>query len=187
MTAILALIDEDHMYLAGDRAGVVEDGITTIEGHPKIWRCGPCLMGFSGDFMVQQVLQYELAWPFETRPKNLHEALARKIVPEIRSLFEDYDEVMKVSTILGCVYGKIFTISGEHLQLNLLSDDMAGTGGNVDPVVVLSATPEDAHPVDRIHDALLSLHRFTPGCVQPPYDILCIDKDGKKVYSYSRS
>ena len=180
MTCILALKHEGNIYMAGDRAACSGD-IVEIEAMPKLFRLGPALVGFSGDFVIKQTLLSDFEWPIESRPTDIYEFLTLELVPSMKDCLEDAEVDLDHSELLVAVYGQLVYITGSF-QVNVIRGDIACTGGVIHGGCVLAAT--SGHPVERLRSALRAIHRFTPSTVHPPFDVMALDKRGDNVYNY---
>ena len=68
MTAIVAIRQDNTVYMGGDSAGVAGLKIT-IRKDPKVFINGNFLMGFTTSFRMGQLLQYSFKPP--EHPKNM--------------------------------------------------------------------------------------------------------------------
>lgn len=83
MTVIAGLRDGNRLILASDSCGVVGNEIIYI-ATPKIFRMDRCIVGVSGSYRLQQIVQYlvplepprtdQLAWLVRTYSTNLRSA-----------------------------------------------------------------------------------------------------------------
>jgi ATP-dependent protease HslVU (ClpYQ) peptidase subunit len=174
MTCIVGVKDKGKVWIGGDSAGgnqfVIENRI-----HPKVFRNGLYLIGYTTSFRMGQLLEVATL-PIPEPDEDLYRFMITKFVNVIRSTFEGSgwagkDEEGKASggNFLVGVNGHLFDIQADfQVGENQAGYAACGSGGDV-ALGSLHST-QGKHPRVRIEKALEAAQAHTP-FVRGPFTI----------------
>ncbi len=123
MTCVVGSIDDQSVILAADSAAIGNpDGseIYTMP-EPKVFRCGPYVVGVCGSYRVGQVLRYQGDLPEPHPDSDFGSFLVRDLVPAIGELIETEGVVGSHRTFLG---NKVVILLGYQRQLWSITSDL---------------------------------------------------------------
>lgn len=178
MTCIIGLINNGHVYIGGDSAGVDSHRLFyTTRADEKVFQRGYYLIGFTTSFRMGQVLRYggNLPTPPED-DRELHKFMCTDFVNAVRSIFEDAGYGKKQGEegdeggqfIIG-VGGKLFIMHPDY-QVEETTEGFSSVGcGDMLAFGALAVTGHMA-PLDRITTCFNAVTRFSAG-VRGPFII----------------
>ena len=111
MTCVVGTIDGGAIILGADSAAVGEGPEIYTMPEPKVFACGPYLLGVCGSYRVAQVLRYRAELPVPPAGADLESFLVRNLLPVIGDLLEAEGGVVgssrtflgeRVALLLGC-------------------------------------------------------------------------------------
>jgi hypothetical protein len=178
MTCIVGLVDNGKVWLGGDRASVDDHHYLTLSAHPKVFRNGPFLIGYTSSFRMGQLLEHSFAPPDLPTDVPFDAFMATTFVNEARACLKDggYVKIIenreKSGTFLVGVAGRLYRVDEDFQAIRPEPGfDAVGCGVSV----ALGSMATSAHfrcgPRTRIEYALEAASQFTTG-VRPPFDII---------------
>ncbi len=123
MTCIVGSIDGHTVILGSDSAAIGDpDGseIYTMP-EPKVFACGPYVVGVCGSYRVGQVLRYRADLPEPPTSEDFGAFLVRDLAPAIGDLLETEGVVGSHRTFLG---NKVALLIGYQDQLWCIGSDL---------------------------------------------------------------
>ena len=147
MTAIVGLIHNGAVWLAGDRA-LAQGTSLTPTTLPKVWRSGEFVIGCSGDYSWLTAWLDELPPDAESwRPDSAFAYLRRVCLPAIRQRMLDAGRVGKgqdgVETCDGSALigyaGELFEVNGNGFSVIPCAAHVAGVGCGADLAIGATA------------------------------------------------
>lgn len=172
MTCIVALKDNNNMYMASDRMVSYYEDEKDILSISKIFKPEyNILVGCSGSIRYSQIIQYFVNFNNLKSYRNKEiEFLIKDIVPQIvkykiESVISEDDN----GTILICLYNKIFEIDASLAVLEKEGFYAIGSGGLTAKASLFST--EDKEIRDRIKIAMNASSHFI-NSVSEEYDLL---------------
>jgi hypothetical protein len=180
MTAIVAISENDKVYMGGDSAGVGGLSIS-IRRQPKVFINGPFIIGYTTSFRMGQILQYNLdVKTMFTPPKDVLKLVVKdymkfmvtRFVPEIKKAFKKGGYQRTNNSVDSCgeflvgFKGNIFNIQDDY-QVSQIEDnyDVCGCASDI-MLGSLNSTSEKG-PVERINLALWSAEKYSAGVCEP--------------------
>lgn len=121
MTCIVGLVDNGHVYIGADSAGV-EPGSMSLNtrADSKIIRNGEFLMGFTSSFRMGQLLAYVLKPPSVPPTGDTMAFMVAEFVEAVRTCLKDggyakkKDEEESGGQFLVAVRGRLFCVHGDY-------------------------------------------------------------------------
>jgi hypothetical protein len=119
MTCIAAVVDGDHVLMCGDSAGV-GGGHTVVRRDPKVFACGPYVLGFTSSFRMGDLLRYMVALPEIPTAEVSRRFMVQKFIPVVRHAFthagysQKNNNVETAGTFLVGVHNRIFRIDDDY-------------------------------------------------------------------------
>lgn len=173
MTCIVAVTHQDHVYMAGDSAGVAGWDLT-VRADTKVFRNGPYVMGFTSSFRMGQLLRYALTPP-EPVVGDLDRFMVTTFIDAVRDCLKTggyatkNNEAEQGGNFLVGVHGRLFEIMSDY-QVGEPVDPYAAVGcGEQIAKGALHATEHLAlAPHERLNMALQAAERHSAG-VRGPY------------------
>lgn len=173
MTCIVGLVEEGHVYLGGDSAGIGGWSLT-VRKDKKLFRNGEFLIGGTGSFRLIQLLQYAFTPPTYDPDSDLGKYMATTFIDAVRQCLKDGGLAEKKSEQESGGYflvgfaGRLFFIEADYqVGEALCGYNAIGTGGEI-AKGVLYATP-DVQPRKRIELALRGAEEHNAGVRGPFY------------------
>jgi ATP-dependent protease HslVU (ClpYQ) peptidase subunit len=183
MTAIAAIKESGAVIMGGDAAGVAGWRLT-VRRDPKVFRCGPFLIGYTSSFRMAQLIRFGLhdcLQVYDLQPPATGDTLAfmcEEFIPHVRWLLKQggfasiSNNEESAGTFLVAWLNHLFMVEGDF-QVAELADPFAACGCGCDVALgalhVLSGMPIESDV--KIHKALLAAERFSAG-VRGPFTIL---------------
>jgi hypothetical protein len=186
MTCIVALINENKVFLGGDAAASDDkSGLIFQRTDPKVFKVGQFGIGFVDSFRMGQILQYSWTPPVYKPTagyRNLDKFLRTRFVESIKEAFkehgygnqnpgtEDGDEGgIFIITVQGA--GRIFTMDSDFHIGEADVQYMAEGAGQELALGSLYSTAQIKTPRKRVRMALEAATKFNMS-VRPPFTII---------------
>ncbi len=186
MTCIVALINENKVFLGGDAAASDDkSGLIFQRTDPKVFKVGQFGIGFVDSFRMGQILQYSWTPPVykpTSGYRNLDKFLRTRFVESVKEAFkengygnqnpgtEDGDEGgIFIVTVQGA--GRIFTMDSDFHIGEADVQYMAEGAGQELALGSLFSTPQVKTPRKRVRMALEAAAKFNMS-VRPPFTII---------------
>ncbi len=186
MTCIVALINENKVFLGGDAAASDDkSGLIFQRTDPKVFKVGQFGIGFVDSFRMGQILQYSWAPPVYKPTagyRNLDKFLRTRFVESVKESFkengygnqnpgtEDGDEGgIFIITVQGA--GRIFTMDSDFHIGEADVQYMAEGAGQELALGSLFSTAQIKTPRKRVRMALEAATKFNMS-VRPPFTII---------------
>lgn len=176
MTCIVALREQDVIYMGADSAGVSSWSLAQ-RVDPKIYRVGQMLIGFTSSFRMGQLLGYSLSLPEHQPDMPVERYMATVFVDAVRACLknggwaENEKGQEKGGQFLAAYRGRIFEVWSDY-QVAERSEPYAAAGCGVD--LALGSLYTSAHlqsdPRARVTLALEAAEAFSAG-VRGPFRI----------------
>ena len=172
MTAIVALIEDDVVYMGGDGAGVA--GLSLVmRKDPKVFKNGSFVIGFTTSFRMGQLLRYKFKPP--KHPDNISDNVYMNtlFIDKVRRCFEDNAYKEGGNFIVG-YKGKLFIIDNDfQVGIPVVPYASVGCGHDLCKGSLHSTQKLDIDPKKRIKMALEAAEVFSGG-VSKPFTILSL-------------
>ena len=179
MTAIVAIVENDTVYMGGDSAGVAGLSIT-VRKDPKVFKNGPFIMGFTSSFRMGNLLRYSFKPPKHPDNMSLDRYMNTVFIDAVRECLRDggytkvNDNNEKGGTFLVGYKGKLFNIDGDfQVGIHVRNYDSVGCGGELCLGSLYTTEKLDIEPKERIKIALKAAELFSGG-VRRPFNILSL-------------
>lgn len=172
MTCIVAIADEDTVYIGGDR-GHSDNDIITSSLAPKVFDKSFYLFGYAGNTGLGQSVAYTFDAPTMRINTDTYKYVYNFFMPALRDHLKDYlsdKEDNQASFILG-IRGKVFEIDTNDFQCVEYQELAIGSGAAYAYGSLHTTYNYDIPIVDRITIALDAAITYSPTC-QGPIDIL---------------
>ncbi len=186
MTCIVALINENKVFLGGDAAASDDkSGLIFQRTDPKVFKVGQFGIGFVDSFRMGQILQYSWTPPIYKPTvgyRNLDKFLRTRFVESVKEAFkengygnqnpgtEDGDEGgIFIITVQGA--GRIFTMDSDFHIGEADVQYMAEGAGQELALGSLYSTAQVKTPRKRVRMALEAAAKFNMS-VRPPFTII---------------
>ena len=123
MTCVVGSIDGQTVILAADSAAIGDPDGSEIytPPEPKVFACGPYVIGACGSYRVAQVLRYRAELPEPPPSIEFGSFLVRDLAPAIGELLEAEKVVGSHQTYLG---NKVALLIGYREQLWCIASDL---------------------------------------------------------------
>ncbi len=162
MTVIVGLVDNDTVYIAGDRGVSNGENILPM-AQPKIFQKSSFVFGYCGNVGVGQVFA-SLHFPPIT-DEDPYEVLRRTIIPDFIEELSKIKEFEDDSDILIGAKGRLFEITTADFGVVELSEVAIGTGYQYALGSLHSTQGQD--PSLRIASAMGAAITHSPTCMGP--------------------
>lgn len=136
MTCIIGYIDENGVgHMAGDSAGTAVGYHTRSDNvHPKVFRNGEMLIGYTSSFRMGQVLEHDFLPPAHKEGLNDYQYMVKQVVPALRTVFVETNYMQKEDkeggSFLIIYRGKLFSLQEDFAVFERPSNfDSCGSGG----------------------------------------------------------
>lgn len=178
VTCIVGLVANGHVWIGGDRASVSDSHYLTHSAHPKVFRNGPFVLGYTSSFRMGQLLQYRLAVPDLPTETEFDEFMATLFVDAVRDCLRDggytkiSDNREEVGTFLVGVAGRLYRYDDDHQVIRPHCDfDACGSGISVALGSLHTTAAMNLKADKRLKVALEAASSFVTS-VRPPFDII---------------
>lgn len=178
MTVIVGLTAAGKCFLGGDSAGC--DGWDLmVRRDPKVFRKGDFLIGGSGSYRVNQLVQYQFTPPEHPAGMDAFEFMCAAFVEALRESVKNGGSTLikegqekSGGWLLVAYRGRLFRIDSDYqVGENVAPFDAIGCGGNF-ALGALDATP-GGDPEERMTLALEAAERWCTG-VRRPFTVLTL-------------
>lgn len=175
MTCIVALTENNTVYIGGDSAGVAGLSIS-IRNDEKVFQNGPFIMGFTSSFRMGQLLRFKFDPPKQTVHQDDYQYMVTDFIDAVRHCFShngfgDKDATMGGTFLVG-YKGKLYTIENDHqVGIPNVPYDAVGCGADLALGSLYSTQGSKLTPEQRIVLALEAASTFSAG-VAPPFLIM---------------
>jgi ATP-dependent protease HslVU (ClpYQ) peptidase subunit len=175
MTCIVGLIDKGKVYMGGDSAALSGYDIN-LSVHPKVFRNGPFLMGYTSSFRMGQLLQHALHAPERGVGQDVYAYMVTTFVDAVRQCLKDggyarkHDEGEEGGTFLVAYAGRLFMIADDY-QVHEAVGSYHAVGCGADYALGSMRVTASTKPKQRIRMALETAAHFSAG-VAGPFTIL---------------
>lgn len=177
MTCIVGLKTKDRVYIGGDSASV--SGWTRREtAHPKVFRKGPFLIGYTTSFRMGQLLEHQLQIPKQGASQADMTYMVNVFVESVRALLKErgFAKVEANSESGGQFLvgyrGHLYGIESDF-QVGELTDGYDSVGSGSDYALGAMAALPSLAPPRRIRRALEIASHFSMS-VCGPYHVKSI-------------
>jgi 20S proteasome alpha/beta subunit len=173
MTCIVAIASEGKVYIGGERGN--SDSSTIVSStRPKIFECGPYLIGYAGNSGIGQAVVYNFEFPPVGKTHNIDRHMLQVFIPKLRSFITDNniklpdDDDNGAGFIVG-VKGRVYEVDLTDFQCVEYNEVSIGSGSSYAYGCLYSNT--DQAPHIRINEAIEAAITYSPTC-QGPIDTL---------------
>jgi len=173
MTCIVAIASEGKVYIGGERGN--SDSSTIVSStRPKVFECGPYLIGYAGNSGIGQAVVYNFEFPPVGKTHNIDRHMLQVFIPKLRSFITDNeiklpnDDDNNAGFIVG-VRGRVYEIDLTDFQCIEYNEVCIGSGSSYAYGSLYSNI--DQAPHIRINEAIEAAILYSPTCAGP-IDIL---------------
>ena len=174
MTCIVGIVDNDTVYIGGDRGASDNESIVSL-AQPKVFVNGDWLIGYSGNIGNGQLLQF-ITLPAVGEDDDPFKLLRLDIVEELKSAIDSFgtepDENNETDILVGCK-GRLFEMTLGEWGVAEVTETAIGSGGTFALGSLFSTKDTYTNPMIRMTYALNAAITYSPTC-QGPMDILYI-------------
>ena len=171
MTCIVGLAEDGVVYMGGDSAACAGWDIRQVK-HPKVFKVGPFVVGYTDSFRMGQLLQYHLKIPARPLAEGTYQYMVKTFGDEARGMLKEhgYSRVEanqeEGGSFLVGYEGRLYLVTAEFAVLEYQGDfDAVGCGADFAKAVL--AVTEGLPPEERVYKALETAARFSGGVVEP--------------------
>lgn len=172
MTCIVGIANGTTVFLGGDSASVGGLDISRTL-HPKVFKNGPYVIGYTTSFRMGQLLEFaKLPQPNKEDKENLYRFMITKFVPAIRALFKEggylktKDSQEAGGTFLVGIKGELFIVD-DDFQVQQKPEHFYACGcGEPYALGAMFASP-DLPPKERLALALEAAQSYSAGVRAP--------------------
>jgi len=171
LTCIVAIKDNETVYIGGDSAGVAGYDVQ-IRADEKVFLNGPFIMGFTSSFRMGQLLRYKFTPPQYHKDVDIYKYMVVDFVDALRSCFSSsgyarkFNEEESGGTFLVGFQGRIFSIEDDYQVGEVFEEyNTVGCGANVALGSLYSTVGMPAEK--RIQLALEAAEHFNAGVRRP--------------------
>ncbi len=183
MTCIVAIRENNKIYLGGDSAAISDTSVSVRQDH-KVFRNGRFLFGFSGSFRFGQILRFAFKPP-KNEKKNDYEYMCTEFIKKLQSTLDKHgmggENKRSERDVEGSVliaYNGVLYFMDSDFQIGIPAENFAAIGcgadlalGSMHTTETLAALAEykkKLTPELRIKMALTAASTFSSG-VLPPF------------------
>ena len=174
MTCIVGIVDNDIVYIGGDRSISNGENILSLS-RPKIIKNGDYIIGYAGSQGVGQ-LAHIMTTP--VIGKDIEKTLRTSFIKSLKTIIEEFgpsnltESENHTDFLVGCK-GRLFEISTNDWSVSELEYSAVGSGSNIALGSIYTTSLYDLSIKERVQIALDSAIALSPTC-QSPIDILYI-------------
>lgn len=170
MTCIVAITDDDYVYIGGERAAADTSTIVSMTT-PKIFKKGNWVMGYSGTIGIGQLIEFI---DFAEEVEDPYTYIRLTIVEDMKNAYESFTNppAERDTTWLIGYKNRLFEMSDTDWSVIEVKETALGSGGNY--ALGSLYTSIDKTPIERIVYAVGAAITYSPNC-QGPIDILSTD------------
>jgi len=120
MTCIIGFSLKSKVYIGGDSAGSNSTYALTVRKDPKVFRNGPCIMGFTSSFRMGDLLHYSLVVPERHPDEDIDKWMRTTFVDAVRGCLKTggyaskKEETEAGGTFLVGYAGRLFEIEDDY-------------------------------------------------------------------------
>lgn len=181
MTCVAALVDDGHIYIGADSAGVDANLDLRVRADSKLWVDEPFVFGFCGSFRMGQLLRHHFNPPRRQADKELDEFMCVDFIDAVRLCLSDggymrvKDEVEEGGNFIVGYESRLFEIEGDFQVAEYFEPYAAIGCGFPYALAVLEVTK--GPPRRRITRALEVAEKYSAG-VRSPFSIVKLEAGG---------
>ncbi len=171
MTCIAGLVDDNIIYIGGDR-GISDDSSIMSMLQPKVIIKGDWIYGYAGSLGNGQLFNF-IDLPDVKNKEDVYKILRMDIVENYKSILDTHGSSKdddSTDFIIGCM-GRLFEFNTDDWGVAEITEVSIGSGGNFALGSLYSTIGSD--PLERIGLAIGSAITYSPTC-QGPIDILSL-------------
>ena len=172
MTCIVAIAQDDRVYIGGDR-GHSDGSVIASSLAPKVFNKSFYLFGYAGNTGLGQLIAYTFDAPSIRINTDVYKYMYQFFLPALRDHLKDYlsdKEENQASFIIG-IRGKLFEIDTADFQCVEYQELSIGSGAAYAYGSLHTTHTYDISPIVRIEQALDAAITYSPTC-QAPIDII---------------
>lgn len=183
MTCIIALKENDYIYLAGDSAAVDDNYSINQIKDGKLFKNGDMYFGFAGSFRMGQLLQHVFKPPKHKPHKTDLQYMCSDFIAALQKCFEkngfDGESDSKRKQNDGdfiVIYNNNIYVIDDEFQVLQFAQNFTSVGIGecfANASLYTSSVIGGIDPEMRIHMAMESANKFCTGVI-PPYNIIKI-------------
>jgi ATP-dependent protease HslVU (ClpYQ) peptidase subunit len=175
MTCIVGVAHKGGVTIGGDSAGV--GGLSlTVRKDPKVFRNGPCLIGFTSSFRMGQLLRFRLKVPDHPKGLPAYDWMATTFVDAVRDClkaggFAKKDNEAETGGVFLVGYrGRLYFV-GDDYQVGVAAGgvDAVGCGWEIARGALYATRGQE--PKSRVLTALRAAEAYSAG-VRGPFVVL---------------
>jgi len=169
MTCIVAIVSEGIVYIGGER-GHSDSSTIVSSTRPKIFECGPYLIGYAGNSGIGQAVVYNFEFPPVGKTHNIDRHMLQVFIPKLRSFITDNniklpdDDDNGAGFIVG-VRGRVYEVDLSDFQCIEYSEIAIGSGSSYAYGALY--INKDYEPLDRIRQGIEAAILYSPTCTGP--------------------
>lgn len=167
MTCIVGLVEDNIVYIGGERAASDGDSIISMK-NPKVFTKNGWVYGYAGTIGIGQLLDLI---PLDDDIDNIYTYIRLHIVEELKKAIESFShtpEEHDTSWLIG-KNGRLFEFSAA--DWGVVEVDSVAIGGGSQYALGSLYSTQDNNPLYRLEKALEAAITYSPTC-QGPIDIL---------------
>lgn len=171
MTCIAGLVDNNIIYIGGDR-GVSDDSSILSMLQPKVIIKGDWIYGYAGSLGNGQLFDF-IDLPDVKKKDDVYKILRMDVVENYKSILDTHGSSKdddSTDFIIGCL-GRLFEFNTDDWGVAEITEVAIGSGGNFALGSLYSTIGND--PIERIGLAIGAAITYSPTC-QGPIDILSL-------------
>ncbi len=171
MTCITGIVDNNIVYIGGDR-GVSDESSIMSMLQPKVIIKGDWIYGYAGSLGNGQLFDFIDLPPVKNK-EDVYKILRMDIVENYKSILDTHGSSKdddSTDFIIGCM-GRLFEFNTDDWGVAEITEVAIGSGGNFALGSLYSTIGND--PLERIGLAIGSAITYSPTC-QGPIDILSL-------------
>ena len=171
MTCIAGLVDNNIIYIGGDR-GISDDSSIMSMLQPKVIIKGDWIYGYAGSLGNGQLFDF-IDLPDVKKKDDVYKILRMDVVENYKSILDTHGSSKdddSTDFIIGCL-GRLFEFNTDDWGVAEITEVAIGSGGNFALGSLYSTIGND--PIERIGLALGAAITYSPTC-QGPIDILSL-------------
>lgn len=173
MTCIAGIVDGGRIYIGADSASAGGNGWgLDVRADEKVFRNGPCLMGFTTSWRMGQLLRYAFKPPKRKAGTSVHRYMVTTFVDAPRQCLKEggfqktKDEVVQGGDFLVGYAGYLFRICSDY-QVGIPHDSFLATECAIDVALGSLHSTKGMKPRRRILRALEAAECFSAGVRRP--------------------
>ena len=171
MTCIAGLVDNNIIYIGGDR-GISDDSSIMSMLQPKVIIKGDWIYGYAGSLGNGQLFDF-IDLPDVKKKDDVYKILRMDVVENYKSILDTHGSSKdddSTDFVIGCL-GRLFEFNTDDWGVAEITEVSIGSGGNFALGSLYSTIGND--PIERIGLAIGAAITYSPTC-QGPIDILSL-------------